>query len=99
MMIEKLEISEESGQLHVFIQLKEFCRNLKVPKHAIDTNYVMQILKEKKVSHGNLISGPKELKNWNLKTISGTWIFEKKIAAKPKRTTKKTPAKKKATGG
>ena len=97
-MIKNIDISEDSGKIKVLIELEEFCRRRGNPKFGLDIKKVERILTEKKIKFGNLLSGPKTLRNWSSDKISGIWIFEKKITTRPARVTKKTSAKKKITG-
>jgi len=98
-MIKNIDISEDSGKIKVLIELQEFCRRRGNPKFGLDIKQVERILTEKKIKFGNLLSGPRTLRNWNSDKTSGIWIFEKKVTTRSTRVTKKTAAKKKATGG
>ncbi len=97
MMINKFEINEQDNLIYVFVELLEFCRTKKVPKFNFDTNDLLQTLKDKKIAHGELVSGPTAIRNWNLNRISGTWVFKKKTKAQTKKKTRRTKATPKKT--
>jgi len=82
-MIKEFKVTEEQDTLVVFVELVEFCRRTGKPKFGLEQKDVLRRLTEDGYKVGACLSGPPELKNWNLSTIRGNWVFEKKKLDKP----------------
>lgn len=82
-MIKEFKVTEEQDTLVVSVELVEFCRRTGKPKFGLEQKDVRRRLTEEGHEVGACLSGPPELKNWNLSTIRGNWVFEKKKLDKP----------------
>ena len=79
MIYEKLDIEERGENIVVVVEVPHEAKGGKdqIPRIRVETKDVVSILKEKGISHGDVIEGA-TVKNWREHTRKGTWIFEKK---------------------
>ena len=84
MSIKNINIEKKENVIKVHVELNERNDKKGYPKTRFDTSNILQILKEKSVSHGEVIQ-EYILKNWHPDLLAGIWIFEKKAVDKPKK--------------
>ena len=73
--INKFEVEEKEGKLHVFVEMPHYNYNYGVPKDHIKTGDMLRLLKEKGIEHGPCIK-ESHVKNWREVTRRGEWVFE-----------------------
>ena len=77
MKIEKFEIEEKDGKIHVFVQIPHSSQNRRIERFRCKTEDVLVILAKKGVEVGGCVIAA-NLKNWRDYSRRGTWVFEKK---------------------
>jgi len=73
--IDRFEVEEKEGKLHVFIEMPHYNYNYGIPKDHIRTGDVQKLLKEKGIEYGVCVK-ESHIKNWRHVTCRGEWVFE-----------------------
>ena len=96
--LDKFEVEEREGRLHVLVEMPPYNYNYGIPKDHIRTGDVQRLLAERGVEYGACVKEA-HVKNWREATRRGEWIFdisvdipaepviiEEEKSVKPKRT-------------
>jgi|TARA_R110002020_G_scaffold34687_2_gene105324 hypothetical protein len=81
MKINKFEITENEGNISVFVELHHRIDG-RVEKSVFKTKDVLTQLQERNIEHGDCVKEC-SLYNWREAGLRGTWIFSKKALDKP----------------
>ena len=75
MKIDKFEVTEEGGQLHVYVEIPHYDHLYHIPKISLGTADVEHLLAQRGIRHGKCIKDS-YIKNWRHATRKNEWIFE-----------------------
>jgi len=75
MKIDKFEVTEEEGQLHVYVEIPHYDHLYHIPKISLGTADVEHLLAQRGIRHGKCLKDS-YIKNWRHATRKNEWIFE-----------------------
>jgi len=75
MKIDKFEVTEKEGQIHVYIEIPHYDHLYLIPKISLSTADVEKLLEHRGIRHGKCIKDS-YIKNWRHATRKNEWIFE-----------------------
>ena len=75
MKIDKFEVTEKEGQIHVYIEIPHYDHLYHIPKISLGTADVEHLLAQRGIRHGKCIKDS-YIKNWRHATRKNEWIFE-----------------------
>ena len=73
--LDKFEVEERDGRLHVFVEMPHYNHNYGIPKDHVKTGDVQRLLTERGIEYGACVK-ESHVKNWRHATRQGEWIFE-----------------------